>query len=58
LKELLYNLPIVVAPLALVLLTLVTAYVFKIGVAKTGIAFDYVLFVLFIVIALVAGGVL
>ncbi len=57
-KELLYRLPIFVAPLVLVLLDLVTAYVFKIGVAKTGIAFDYILFVLFIVIALVAGGVI
>lgn len=50
--------PVIVAPLAMILLSVVTAYVAKIGKPHTGIYFDYVIFVLVIAMALVAGGAL
>lgn len=43
---------------ALVLFTLVSAYVFKFGKEKSGINFDYALFSLVVLVALMVGRVL
>ena len=50
------RIPVVVAPVVLMIFSLVSAYVFRFGLPRTGINFDYVLFALATVIALVAGG--
>ena len=52
------TLPNLLAPAALILLSLVTAYVFRFGLPKTGIFFDYLLFAGITLLALVAGGAL
>ncbi len=49
-------LAIAVAPLILVFFSLVTAYVLRLGVKGSGIHFDYILFALYVVAALVIGG--
>lgn len=49
-------LPIVVSPVVLFLFSLVSAYVFKFGIRNTGIHFDYVIFSIITVAALVLGG--
>lgn len=57
LQIVLHYLPLVVAPFVLFLFSLVSAYVFKFGLPKTGINFDYILFTSFVVIACLLGGV-
>ena len=52
-KELL---PLLVAPAMLMVFSLVSAYVLKFGVSRTGISFDYVLFSIYVILALVLGG--
>ena len=56
--SLLMYLPSVGVIAALVLFSLVSAYVFRFGLPKTGIYFDYILFALFTVAALLLGGVI
>lgn len=51
-------LPLLVAPGVLVVFTLVTAYVLKFGLPRTGINFDYILFALVVIVSLVVGGAL
>lgn len=48
----------IIAPCILVLFSVVSAYVFKFGLSRTGIIPDYIVFSLFVVIALLAGGVI
>lgn len=55
-SALLESIPLVIAPFALVLLNLVSAYVLKLGRKHTGIYFDYVLLAIFVILALVIGG--
>lgn len=57
LQTVLHYLPFVVAPFVLFLFSLVSAYVLKFGLPKTGINFDYILFTFFVVIACLLGGV-
>lgn len=49
-------LPLVVAPVVLALFSFISAYVFKFGLPRTGINQDYVLFVIFVVLACIFGG--
>lgn len=51
-------LPLIVAPVVLFVFTLVTAYVFKFGLPRTGIHFDFVLLAIVVVVSLVIGGAL
>lgn len=55
-QAVLHYLPLIVAPVVLALFSLVSAYVFKFGLRRTGISFDYILFAIYVVIALVLGG--
>lgn len=54
----LHYLPFFVAPIVWFLFSLISAYVFKFGVRRTGIHFDYVLFAIVVIIASVLGGVI
>lgn len=49
------RLPLIIAVGGLVLFSMITAYVMKFGVRNSGIRFDYFLFALYIVVALVLG---
>lgn len=49
-------LPVLIAPFILFFFSLITAYVFRFGRPKSGIHFDYILFVLVVIVALVLGG--
>ena len=55
-QTVLHYLPLVVAPVVLALFSLVSAYVFKFGLRGTGISFDYILFALYVIVALILGG--
>ena len=57
-NKILDMLPLLVAPGVLVVFTLVTAYVLKFGLPRTGINFDYILFALVVIVSLVVGGAL
>ena len=46
-------LALVIAPVAIFIFTLVTAYVLKFGIRRSGINMDYALFALFVIAALV-----
>lgn len=50
-------LPMIVAPFVLCIWSLVSAYVFKLGVRGSGIGFDYIVFTLVVVLGCVLGGV-
>lgn len=56
LETVLHYLPLFVAPAVLVLFSIVSAYVLKFGIRRTGIHFDYILFAIFVVLALMLGG--
>lgn len=56
LQLILNYLPVVIAPVVLIIFSLISAYVFKFGLKHTGINTDYILFSIFVVIALVLGG--
>ena len=55
-KSILQSLPMFVAPFILVIFSMVSAYVFRFGLPRTGIHFDYILFVIVVVVALAIGG--
>lgn len=48
--------PLVVAPFILMLFSFVSAYVMRFRLPRSGLAFDYVLFTLLMVVALMLGG--
>lgn len=48
--------PLFVAPLVLLMFSLVSAYVLKFNLPKSGLSFDYIVFTLLIAVALIAGG--
>ena len=48
--------PLILVPLVLAVFSMVSAYVFKFGLPKTGIYFDYVLFTLVLIAAMLVGG--
>lgn len=50
-------LSVLIAPLALMIWSLVSAYVFRLGLRGSGIGFDYFIFTLIVIGALVVGGV-
>lgn len=56
LSTILHYLPMVIAPFALFIFSLVSAYVLKFGLRRTGISADYVVFGLFVTLAVVLGG--
>lgn len=56
LASILSILPLLVAPFILIVWSLVSAFVFKLGLKGSGIGFDYVVFTLIMAIALLAGG--
>lgn len=56
--ELIAMLPLFIAPFILCMFSLITAYVLKFGMRNSGIHFDYMIFVVYILIALLRGGVL
>jgi len=49
-------LPVLLAPGVLIIFSLISAYVFKFSLPRTGIVFDYMVFTVYILIALVLGG--
>lgn len=49
-------LPLLVAPGILMLWSLVSAYVHRLGLKGSGIGLDYIIFTLLVAVALVAGG--
>lgn len=51
-----YYVQLITAPAMLVVFTLVTAYVFRFNVPKSGLSFDYFLFTLLLVITMYIGG--
>lgn len=55
-QEVLKFLPVVVAPFVLIIFSMVSAFVFRFGLPKTGIHFDYMVFAIVVIIALVLGG--
>lgn len=55
-SDILAILPLFVAPLVLFIFTLVSAYVFRFRVAKSGLGFDYVIFSFIIILGLWIGG--
>lgn len=54
-STILTRLPLLIAVMGLILFSMITAYVMKFGVRNSGIRFDYFLFTLYIVAALVLG---
>lgn len=58
LEAILEYLPVIVAPFILIIWSLVSAYVFRLGLRGSGIGLDYFIFTLCVVLALVAGGVI
>ena len=54
--EILGRAPMLIAPFILTLFSFISAYVLKFGVRGSGIHFDYILFTLYVVIALIIGG--
>lgn len=58
LDTLLSALPILVAPFILIVWSLVSAYVFRLGFRGSGIGLDYFIFTLIMVVALKFGGVI
>lgn len=48
--------PMVVAPIVLMLFSMVSAYVFKFGKSRTGINQDYLLFAFYVIVACYIGG--
>lgn len=49
-------LSILVAPVIVIIWSLVSAYVFRLGLRGSGIGFDYIVFTIIVAVALVAGG--
>ena len=58
LQSVLEFLPLLVAPFILIIWSLVSAFVYRLGLKGSGIGFDYVVFTLIMAIALLAGGVI
>lgn len=56
LHEILKVFPVLVAMVILVVWSLVSAFVFRLGLRGSGIGFDYVVFTLIVAFALAAGG--
>lgn len=48
--------PMFVTPFILALFTFISAYVFRFGMSKSGIHFDYILFSIYVIAACVLGG--
>ena len=55
-EKILHYLPLLVAPIVLFIFTLVSAYVLKFRIPKSGLGFDYIVFTLIILAGLVLGG--
>lgn len=51
-----HYMPMVVAPIVLMIFGFVTAYVFKFGLPKTGINGDYLLLAFYVIVACIVGG--
>lgn len=49
-------LSMIVAPVMMVVWSLVSAYVFRLGLRGSGIGFDYIVFTIIVAVALAAGG--
>ena len=56
LSTLLFYVQLFTAPLMLAVFSLVTAYVFRFNVQKSGLASDYLLFTILLVITMYIGG--
>lgn len=50
--------PMVIAPFVLFLFTLISAYVLRFRLPRGGLGFDYIVFTLLLVVALMVGGVI
>lgn len=56
LSDFLNSLPLFVAPFILAMYSLVSAYVFKFSIPRSGISFDYIVFTVVVVVSLAIGG--
>lgn len=56
LQNILYFLPMLVAPFVLLIFTMISAYVLKFNVRRSGLGFDYVIFTLIVLLGLRLGG--
>lgn len=55
-QQILFYAPLVVAPVVLLIFSMVSAYVLKFRVSRGGLGFDYIIFALFVIIGLYLGG--
>lgn len=55
-SKVLEYLPILIAPVALVVFTFITAYVRKFAIARSGLTQDYIVFAVMVIAALWFGG--
>ncbi len=56
LSKILYFAPTVVAPFVLAIFAMVSAYVWKFNIRRGGLAFDYVIFAIIVIVGLRLGG--
>lgn len=56
--ELIQKLPILIAPVILMLFTMITAYVLKFNIKRSGLGFDYIVFSVLVLVCLYMGGVI
>lgn len=55
-SDIIYYAPLFVAPFMLMIFTLVSAYVLRFKLSRSGLGFDYMVFTIIIVLALKIGG--
>lgn len=56
--ELIQKLPILIAPVILMMFTMITAYVLKFNIKRSGLGFDYIVFSVLVLVCLYVGGVI
>lgn len=56
--ELIQKLPILIAPVILMLFSMITAYVLKFNIKRSGLGFDYIVFSVLVLVCLYMGGVI
>ncbi len=57
-NQILEYLPFIVAPFILILWSIISAFVFRLGFKGSGIGLDYMIFTIIIALALLRGGVI